>query len=414
MYHIFPILVLLLTTLKLYLNYRQKNAVKNNRTKVPIKFVSSISLSEHQKSADYTLAKLKFNNIKIIIDGMILIMLTSCGLIQYLDNIIIRYYPSLSIIFQGILLIGTIGLLGFIIDTPFDLYHTFILEERFGFNKTTAKIFILDNIKTVVLSVILGAPLLYLIFWLMQIMGNLWWIWVWSAFCGFNILIMFIYPTVIAPLFNKFLPLNDKTLEEKIYALLNKCGFKSSGIFVMDGSKRSGHGNAYFTGIGKNKRIVFFDTLIKQLTPDEIEAVLAHELGHFKKKHIIKQIGVSFSMLLAMLYLLSVFIHEPVFYNMLGVTHMTNYNALILISIALGVVSFPFTPLMSYMSRKNEFEADDYAKQISNKNHLIAGLVKLYKENSSTLTPDDLYAKFYYSHPPASIRIAHLELDSNK
>ncbi|MFN8769844.1 MAG: M48 family metallopeptidase [Neisseriaceae bacterium] len=408
---IFPILVVLVLVLKLYLNNRQAQSINSHFNNVPNKFAETISLDTHQKSGNYTIAKLKLSNISIIINSIILIILTTGGFIQYLDTFIGNRIVDTPIT-HGVVLIITISIINMVFELPLNLYATFNIEERFGFNRMTIGLFIRDTIKSLILSAIIGIPLLYLILWLMSVMGNLWWFWVWCALSVFSILIMLIYPTFIAPLFNKFTPLEDESLRTRIYDLLNKCGFKSSGIFVMDGSKRSSHGNAYFTGIGKSKRIVFFDTLLKHLTHEEIEAILAHELGHFKRKHIIKQIGLSFIINLIAFYILGLLINQPDFYHALGVNNITNYNALILFIFALGIVVFPFSPITSYLSRKNEFEADDFAKQYSNKDALISGLVKLYKENASTLTPDDIYAKFYYSHPPASIRIAHLEKDT--
>lgn len=408
---IFPVMVIAVLALKLYLNKRQAQSIHTHFEEVPNRFRESISLDEHQKSGIYTLAKLKLANISAIIGSIVLLLFTSGGLIQYLDSFIGIHIVN-SPITQGVVLIIVLSAINILCDLPINLYSTFGIEERFGFNRMTVKLFILDGIKSIILSAIIGIPLLYFILWLMNIMGSFWWCWVWCALSVFSLLIMMIYPTFIAPLFNKFIPLEDETLKTRIYALLDKCGFISSGIFVMDGSKRSSHGNAYFTGIGKSKRIVFFDTLIKQLTHDEIEAILAHELGHFKKKHIVKQMGLSFIINLIVLYVLSILINKTEFYNALGVTNITNYNALILFVFALSIIAFPFSPISSFLSRKNEFEADSFAKQYSSKGALISGLVKLYKENASTLTPDSVYAKFYYSHPPASIRIEHLEKGS--
>jgi len=405
---IFPSMIIIVLALKLYLNKRQANSVKTHFNTVPARFSTSIELNAHQKSGNYTLAKIGLGNIEIILGSLLAIIFTSGGLIQYLDNQIssrLANYP----LTQGIALIISLMFISMLCNLPLSLYSTFNIEERFGFNHITIKLFILDTIKSMVLFAVIGIPLLYIVLWLMTIMGSLWWIWVWATFCAFNIILMLAYPTFIAPIFNKFIPLTNEELRIKINNLLKKCGFQSNGIFVMDGSKRSSHGNAYFTGIGKTKRIVFFDTLINKLTPNEIEAILAHELGHFKKKHIIKQIIVSFLISLMTLFVLSLLINQPMFYNALGITIPNNANALILFALGLNVVMFPFSPLSSYLSRKNEFEADDFAKKYSNKDDLISGLIKLYKENSSTLAPDELYAKFYYSHPPASIRIAHLE-----
>ena len=407
--YIFPALVIMVFCLRLYLNWRQARAIKNHFTWVPMRFKQQVPLKEHQKSASYTLSKLKLNNFNNLINSLLLIIFTVGGLISYLDNLIYQHFADISGLSHGVMLIVAISVINLVVELPFSLYNTFKIEERFAFNHMTIGLFFIDMLKTVVITAIIGIPMCFLVLWLMNIMGGLWWLWVWGAFCLFNLAIMLIYPTIIAPLFNKFSPLADEQLKTRIYELLNKCGFQSNGIFVMDNSKRSSHGNAYFTGIGKTKRIVFFDTLVKQLTHGEIEAILAHELGHFKRKHILKQIAISLTMTLVMLYLLSLIINQPWFFNALGVANVSNYSGLILFFMALGIVTFPLSPITSYLSRRNEFEADDFAKQYSSKEDLINGLVKLYRENASTLTPDNLYAKFYYSHPPASIRIAHLE-----
>lgn len=405
---VFIVAVIFVMGLKLYLSYRQSQAIKRHINYVPDKFNQNISLLDHQKAAAYNLAKLQLGNIEITFSTIVLCLFTIGGGIQLINNVLAPYLP-VGTLSYGVAVIASFSVINAIIGIPFSLYSTFVIEQEFGFNKSTVRIFIIDLIKTTLIAVVLGVPFLYLILWLMGIMGNLWWLWVWLAFVGFNLLMLLIYPTFIAPLFNKFMPLDDEELKQKINNLINRCGFQSRGVFVMDGSKRSAHGNAYFTGIGKSKRIVFFDTLIKQLNAEEIEAVLAHELGHFKHKHVLKQIGVSFSLALLALYILGLLINNPLFYMSLGVTSINNANCLILFILVLGIVTFPLAPLSSYFSRKNEFEADNFAKEHADKNNLISALVKMYKDNASTLTPDDLYVKFYYSHPPASIRIAHLE-----
>jgi STE24 endopeptidase len=295
-----------------------------------------------------------------------------------------------------------------VLNLPFSFYDTFKVEQKYGFNNTTLKLFIVDLIKSTCLMLLIGIPLLYLILYLIMSVTT-WWLWVWLVFVIFNLTIMVIYPLFIAPLFNKFSPLEDENLNQRINHLLERCGFKAKGVFVMDGSRRSSHGNAYFTGIGKSKRIVFFDTLIKNLAVDEIEAVLAHELGHFKKKHILRKIIIAFALNLVVLYLLSLLITQPLFYNGLGVNTVNVHNGLILFTILIGLVGVPLKPLSAYFSRKDEFEADSFAAQYKHKDFLISGLVKLYRDNAATLTPDSLYATFYYSHPPATIRIEHLE-----
>jgi len=404
---IFIIIVIAVSTFKLYLTSRQIKSIKAHFNQVPQWFSEHISLDDHQKAGNYNLAKLNLSVIENIFSTIALLIFTIGGGIQFINDqyVSLANYP----LTYGVVVIGVFSLINSIISLPFGIYATFSIEQRFGFNKTTVKLFIVDLVKSLVLSLVIGIPFLYLVLWLINAMGDYWWLWVWGVFVAFNLLMLIIYPTFIAPLFNKFTPLADEELKTKINSLLIKCGFKSSGVFVMDGSKRSSHGNAYFTGFGKTKRIVFFDTLIKQLTPNEIEAVLAHELGHFKLKHIIKQIILSFSIALVTLYILSLLIDATPFYNALGVSSVTNYNGFLLFMLVIGVVSFPLAPLMSYFSRKNEFEADDFAKRYTDKNDLINGLVKMYRDNASTLTPDELYVQFYCSHPPASVRIANLE-----
>lgn len=383
-------------------------SIKTHINQVPSSFSQSITLADHQKAANYNLAKLRLGNLEIIFGTIILLAFTLGGGIE-LINTKLSSGLTANTLSYGVAVIAAFSVISSIISMPFSIYSTFGIEQKFGFNKITVKLFIIDLIKTTLLSCILGIPFLYLVLWLMAIMGNFWWLWVWGAFVAFNILMLLIYPTFIAPIFNKFTPLADIDLKQRIDNLLVKCGFQSRGVFVMDGSKRSAHGNAYFTGIGKSKRIVFFDTLIKQLNHVEIEAVLAHELGHFKRKHVVKQMCISFAMALIALYILGLLIDNQSFYNALGVSQVNNANGLLLFMLVLGVVTFPLAPISSYFSRKNEFEADAFAKEHANKDDLISGLVKMYKDNASTLTPDDLYVKFYYSHPPASVRIQHLQ-----
>ncbi len=403
----FVVLVITILLLKLYLNYKQQVAIKSNIHEVPESFAKRIKLYDHQKAAYYNLAKLKLNNFEEIFSSILLLIFTIGGGIQLINN----YFSNLtaSPLTLGVIVIGVYSMLNSILTMPFGLYATFGIEQEYGFNKTTVKLFIADLVKGLVIAAIIGIPLLYLVLWLMSILGNTWWLWVWVVLVAFNLSLLVIYPIFIAPLFNKFKPLEDVVLRNRINRLLDKCGFKSRGLFVMDGSKRSSHGNAYFTGIGKSKRIVFFDTLIKKLNHDETEAVLAHELGHFKKKHILKQMIVSFGITLVILYILSLLIDKPALYTSLGVSTISTSNGLLLFSALLGLFSFPFAPLSSFFSRKNEFEADSFASLYTDKRYLISGLVKMYRDNASTLTPDPLYVRFYYSHPPASVRIAHLE-----
>ncbi len=309
----------------------------------------------------------------------------------------------------GLGLFALVSLIGFVIDLPFTLYRTFRLEARFGFNTTTLGVFIGDLIKQTLLAVLIGAPLLLAVLWLMAQMGARWWLYVWAFWMSFNLLALLLYPTLIAPLFNTFTPLEDGAMRQRIEGLLSRCGFQSKGLFVMDGSKRSAHGNAYFTGIGRNKRIVFFDTLLEKLDPAEVEAVLAHELGHFRRRHVQKRIVMLAALSLGFLWLLAQLMTSEAFFLGLGVHTAGTAMALILFAQVMSVFTFPFSPVFSALSRKHEYEADAYAASQSNASDLIAALVKLYRDNAATLTPDPLHSAFYDSHPPASLRIAHLK-----
>lgn len=404
--YVFIGIVTLDTLLKLYLNRRQQQSITHNYTKVPEHFQQAISLVEHQKAANYSLAKLKTNNLEILFACLVLLGFTLGGGIQFIINMTNLTEHLLS---SQVLFVLSFMIISSIINLPFDIYKTFQIEQKFGFNKITPRLFIQDQIKSIVLTLAIGTPILYLIAWIMTNLTQNWWLYVWGVVVGFNLLALLIYPTIIAPLFNKFSPLEDLELKEKIMLLLNKCGFKSQGVFVMDGSKRSSHGNAYFTGLGNSKRIVFFDTLLKQLNHDEIIAVLAHELGHFKHKHILKQMFASFGLMLLTLYVFSLLINFNDFYAALNVQTINSLTGLLLLFLVTGVITLPLAPVFSFMSRKNEYEADNFAKLNSNKDDLISGLVNMYRDNASTLTPDSLYVKFYYSHPPANLRIANLE-----
>jgi STE24 endopeptidase len=309
---------------------------------------------------------------------------------------------------RGAVVILSALIISGIVDAPFDYYKTFVIDAHFGFNKMTRAMFVGDMIKQSILGIALGAPILFAALWLMEGAGDYWWLYLWAVWSVFNLLVLAIYPTFIAPIFNKFTPLTDETLKTRIEALLLKCGFKSQGLFVMDGSARSSHGNAYFTGFGQNKRVVFFDTLLERLNADEIEAVLAHELGHFKHQHVIKRIVMMFTMSFLGLALLGFLKDQNWFFLGLGVNDMSSYMALILFLLVSPVFLFLLRPMMASYSRKNEFEADAYAATHASAEHLVSALVKLYRDNASTLTPDPLHSAFYDSHPPASIRIAKL------
>jgi len=392
---------------QLWLAWRHIGHVRQHNNQVPEAFASKISLEAHQKAASYTIAKTHLGVANTLLNAGVLLIWTFAGGLEMLDQL--WRTTDLDTLYTGTALLLTFMLIGILIDLPLSLYSTFVLEEEYGFNKMTLKIFFTDMVKGIALAGAIGTPLIMLILWLMEKSGSLWWFYVWAVWMGFSLLLMWAYPKFIAPLFNKFEPLEDEELKNRITTLLNKCGFASNGIFVMDGSTRSGHGNAYFTGFGANKRIVFFDTLIKSLSVDETEAVLAHELGHFKRNHIKKTIALMAAMSLAGLAILGWLIDQAGFYTGLGIGTPSTYMGLLLFVLVIPLFTFFISPLFSAFSRKNEFEADDYAKQQSNAADLVSALVKMYEENASTLTPDPLHSAFYDSHPPAPARIARLQ-----
>jgi STE24 endopeptidase len=401
------------TMIRFWLGTRQIHYVQANRGQVPAAFCENISLDAHQKAADYSNAKTKIGISEMLVQALLLLVLTLGGGLQWIDNIWTSVLPNQEII-RGALVICTALIISSLIDLPFDYYKTFVVDEKFGFNKMTPTMFFTDLIKHSIVGLLLGAPILFVALWLMQSAGSLWWLYLWVVWMVFNILMLAVYPTFIAPLFNKFTPLADESLKSRIESLLKKCGFKSQGLFVMDGSVRSSHGNAYFTGFGNSKRVVFFDTLLERLNGEEIEAVLAHELGHFKHHHVIKRIAMIFFVSFLGLALLGWLIDQPWFFHGLGVTSESNYMALLLFMLVSPVFLFMIRPFMASYSRKNEFEADDYAAKNANAQHLVAALVKLYRDNASTLTPDPIHSAFYDSHPPASIRISKLAAYTNR
>ncbi len=403
---LFLAMLLISTIMRLYLSQRQINTVTQNRSQVPDTFADKISLEDHQKAADYTTTKVKFGRLPLFYEIALLLIWTLGGGLEWLDQNILAL--DLNPIMTGIAVILVYTFISSLLDLPFSLYDTFVIEEKFGFNRTTIKTFFVDMFKGSALGLAIGVPLLYVILWLMEKSGDQWWIYTWLVISGFSLFMMWVYPTWIAPLFNKFEPLEEGETLNRIKSLLTRCGFNSDGIFVIDGSKRSSHGNAYFSGFGRNKRIVFFDTLLKMLNDDELEAVLAHELGHFKKKHIIKGMIISFSTTLIGLGVLAWLMKEDWFYSALGISQPSTYMALLLFTLVMPVFTFAFQPLFSLFSRKNEFEADAFAAEQTDAKYLIQALVGLYRENANTLTPDPLYSAFYDSHPPAPVRIAHL------
>lgn len=406
------IAALLLTTLtKLWLARRHLAHIAAHRAEVPGAFRNQIDLAAHQKGADYTSAKTRLSMLNALFEAVVLLGFTLGGGIAWLAGFWQHIFNASM--FQGIALIASILLISSLLEMPFSLYQTFVIEARFGFNKMTLILYLVDTIKQFMLGALLGLPLLYGVLWLMDRMGANWWLYVWAVWVAFVLLLQFLYPAFIAPLFNKFTPMQDESLKARIEALLRKCGFTASGLFVMDGSRRSAHGNAYFTGFGKTKRIVFFDTLLERLTGSEIEAVLAHELGHFKRRHVAKRLAASFVLSLGFLWLLEQLMHSAWFFQGLGVampqTGLSTALALLLLVMVLPVFSFLLHPLTSYFSRRHEFEADRYAAQQTAAADLASALVKLYKDNAATLTPDPLYSTFYDSHPPAPVRIGRLQ-----
>lgn len=398
--------------LKLWLNARQVRHVAAHRAAVPPDYAQTLSLADHQKAADYTLAKARLAQWDILLDAVVLLGWTLLGGLDALNQWLLGWMaPGLA---QQMALVVAFLLIGGAIGLPLSLLQTFGVEQRFGFNKMTPALWLADLAKGLVVGAVLGLPLLALVLWLMDAGGALWWLWAWGALVLWQLFLMAIAPNVIMPLFNKFTPLEDESLKARVQALMQRAGFQAKGFFVMDGSRRSAHSNAFFTGFGASKRVVFFDTLLKQLSPAEMEAVLAHELGHFKHKHIVKMMGVSFVSTLAGLALLGWLAQQVWFYTGLGVVPQMSGNnsalALLLFMLVVPVFSFFLAPLSSWRSRVQEFEADAYAASQTPAADLASALLKLYQDNASTLTPDPLFVKFYYSHPPASERLARMRV----
>jgi STE24 endopeptidase len=406
----FVTFLLAMVSLKYWLAWRQIRHVSANADAVPRQFADRISLDAHRRAAAYTIEKTRLGMVEIAVGALLLVALTLLGGLDWL----VRLSGAVvgNDFLAQIIIVSVVMVLASVVDLPFAWYRQFRIEQKFGFNRMTLPLWIADLSKSLLLTAALGIPLLAAVLWLMQGAGELWWLYAWVLWVGFNALVLVLYPTFIAPLFNKFEPLKDGGLADRISALLARTGFSSKGVFVMDGSRRSAHGNAYFTGLGRAKRIVFFDTLVERLQPSEIEAVLAHELGHFKLRHIAKRLAFSFLASLAFLALLGWLITQTWFYTGLGVTpSLTGSNhgvALVLFALVLPVFTFVFAPVASLLSRRHEFEADAFAARHASASDLVNALVKLYQDNASTLTPDPLHSAFYDSHPPASIRIERL------
>jgi len=396
--------------LKFWLASRQVRHVAQHRGAVPAAFASTISLAAHQKAADYTVAKSRFGIVEMAWSAAVLLGWTLLGGLDLLNRVLFDQLGGGM--WQQLALLASFSVVGGLLDLPFSLWQTFRLEERFGFNKMTLRLWVGDALKGVLLGALIGLPLAALILWLMGAAGTRWWLWAWMVWVGFNLTLMLVYPTFIAPLFNKFQPLDDATLKNRVTALMKRCGFAAKGLFVMDGSRRSAHANAYFTGFGASKRVVFYDTLLRQLSAGEVEAVLAHELGHFKHRHVMKRMVGMFAMSLAGFALLGWLSSQVWFYTGLGVEpNMTAPNdalALLLFMLAAPVFGVFLSPLAAMLSRRHEFEADAYAVAQTNRADLSNALLKLYQDNASTLTPDPVFVKFYYSHPPASERLARM------
>ena len=406
---VFAGLLILTTLTRVWLGQRHIRHIQSHRNAVPGAFAGNISLDAHQKAADYSSAKTRLLIAEAVAQAVLLALFTLGGGLQLIDTLWREWLPQYEIV-RGALVILSAFVISALVDLPFDYYRTFVVDQRFGFNKMTPGMFFTDMFKHSVVGLLIGAPLLFVALWLMQGAGDFWWLYLWIVWSLFNLVMLALYPTFIAPLFNKFSPLADEALKARIESLMHKCGFRAEGLFVMDGSKRSNHGNAYFTGFGASKRVVFFDTLLERLGIDEIEAVLAHELGHFKHKHVIKRIALMFLISFLGLALLGWLKQQAWFYAGLGVAQASDYMALLLFLLASPVFLFLLRPLLASYSRKNEFEADEYAARNADAGHLVEALVKLYRDNASTLTPDPLHSAFYDSHPPASIRISKLSM----
>jgi len=400
--------------LKFWLATRQMRHVAAHRDFVPAAFAARVPLEAHQKAADYTLAKGRFGLLAMAWGAAVLLGWTLLGGLEALNGALRdALQPSLGNMGYQLALLAAFALIGGLLELPFELYGTFRIEQRFGFNRMTWKLYVADLFKNLLVGALIGLPIAALILWIMGAAGSLWWLWAWAAWMGFNLLILVLYPTVIAPLFNKFEPLADESLKSRVQALMARCGFRAKGLFVMDGSRRSAHANAYFTGFGAAKRVVFFDTLLSKLSPGEVEAVLAHELGHFKHKHVIKRIVAMFALSLAGFALLGWLSGQSWFYQGLGVLPSVvapnDALALLLFLLVAPVFAFFVSPLFAQLSRRHEFQADAYACQQASGADLAAALLKLHEDNAATLTPDPVYVRFYYSHPPATERLAAMQ-----
>ncbi len=411
---LFAAALVLSLSVKFWLATRQMRHVALHRNQVPAAFASDVSLQAHQRAADYTLAKGRFGLFSSAFGSAVLLGWTLLGGLDALNTVVRdAVQPQLGNLAYQLCLLAAFALIGGLLDLPFELYSTFRIEAQFGFNRNTWRLYLADMVKGLAVGAVIGLPLAAAVLWIMGAAGAWWWLWAWGMWAAFNLLIMVLYPTVIAPLFNKFEPLADEALKVRVQTLMQRCGFAAKGLFVMDGSKRSAHGNAYFTGLGASNRVVFFDTLLSKLSPGEVEAVLAHELGHFKHRHVTQRLVMMFAMSLAGLALLGWLAGQTGFYLGLGVrpniAAPNDALALILFMTALPVFGFFVAPLMAQLSRRHEFQADAYARAQSSAADLSSALLKLHQDNAATLTPDPLYVRFYYSHPPTTERLAALQ-----
>ena len=403
---LFVALLALVTATRLWLLWRQQAAVAQNRARVPEEFAAAVPLDAHQKAADYTRARVRIAAIEVLLEAAVALAVTLGGGLALVDGYLRLH--GLTGVPLGITVIAVIAAASSFIAWPLSLYQTFVIETRFGFNRTTWKLYLADSAKGLVLAILLGVPLLAVILWLMRQAGAAWWLYAWGVWFGFSLVLVWAYPAFIAPWFNRFVPLADATLKARVESIIARCGFSSRGVVVMDGSRRSSHGNAYFTGFGGNKRIVIFDTLIARLSPEQVEAVLAHELGHYRLRHIRQRLALSAIASLIGLACLGWLYGRPAFFNALGVALPSAHAALVLFSIVAPLISYWLSPLASIWSRRHEFAADAFAANYVDAGDLALALVKLYKDNATTLTPDQIYSSFYDSHPPARARIARL------
>jgi len=407
---VFAAALLASVAVRMWLATRQIRHVARHRNEVPAEFAARIGMQAHRRAADYTIARARLGMVEALLGAVVLLGFTLFGGLQWLLGALAQALPAAEFV-RSLLFVAIVVAIGALAELPIEWYRQFRLEQRFGFNRMTLRLFVTDTLKAAALAAVLGMPLLALVLWLMRSAGPLWWLWAWGAWVAFNLAVLVLYPSVIAPMFNRFEPLADGAVRQRVEGLLARCGFAAKGLFVMDGSRRSAHGNAYFTGLGRSKRIVFFDTLLARLQPDEIEAVLAHELGHYVHRHVLVRIATMFAASLAGLWLLGWLSRQGWFYQGLGVTPSAGEfeaSALVLFLLVLPVFTFLLHPLASWMSRRHEFQADAFAASHARAQDLVSALVKLYEDNASTLTPDPVHSAFYDSHPPASQRIDRL------